>query len=101
MINAFAHSDETHLSKSENISHLLEVWYTAIPIYLIATAFLIVVTFYLTNKSFNKTFIISSAWLLLSGVLLYDSSPIISTIGIVLGLLSSALVSVFSITKSK
>lgn len=101
MLNAFAHADETHVTSGENLTHLLEVWYTAVPTYLIATALLVVLTYRLTKKSFNKTFVVGAGWLLISGVLLYDLSPVISTIGIVFGLLSSAIISLLSLTKTK
>lgn len=101
MIDLFAHSEEKHISTSENLLHLLEVWYTAIPIYLFITFVVIAGTFYISKKSFTATFVIGAGWLLVSGVLLYDLSPAASAIGIVLGLLISAVTSLMSLTKTK
>ena len=101
MINYFAHAEELHSSNSESIKHLLELWYSAIPIYLFAFTIVAMLTYYISRKSISAVYIVSSAFLLISGVLLYDLSPVVSTIAIVVGLFSSMAITFLGIGKKK
>lgn len=86
-----AHATETHIDANESLTHLLETWYTALPIYLIVSIIIFFLAFTLSKKSINTSFITLSFWFLATGIMLYDTSPIISTVGVVVGLLSSAI----------
>lgn len=99
MFKLMAHATETHVDKTESFLHLLEIWYTSIPLYLIATFVIYAVMFFISNKSVNVAFIAMAFWFLATGVMLYDVAPIISTIGIVLGLLSSGIFSFGGLSK--
>lgn len=99
MFKYLAHASEIHTDTKDNMVHLLEVWYTSIPIYLISTALIFTIIFYASKKSVNTAFIVTSFWFLATGVMLYDTSPVISTIGIVLGLLTSAIFSFGGLNK--
>lgn len=99
MLNIFAHAEELHKSNTESIKHLMELWYSAIPIYLLIFGIVVFATYYVSKKSIQTVYIVSSAFLLISGVLLYDLSPIVSTLAIVVGLFGSMAIAFLGISK--
>lgn len=99
MYTYFAHATEKHIDYKESAIHLLETWYTAMPLYIIVTLGIFFMAYYLSKKSINTSFVILSFWFLASGIMLYDVAPMVSAIGIVLGLLVSALFAVGGLNK--
>jgi hypothetical protein len=99
MYTNLAHATEKHIDYKESTIHLLETWYTAIPLYIIVTLGIFFITYYLSKKSINTSFVIISFWFLTTGIMLYDIAPTVSAIGIILGLLTSAIFAVGGLNK--
>lgn len=99
MLNFFAHADELHKSNAENLKHLMELWYSALPIYILIFSAIVLAAYYISKKSAQTVYIVSSVFLLISGVFLYDLSPIVSTVAIIVGLFGSMAIAFLGISK--
>lgn len=84
MINLFAHAGEAHETSGESLLHYLEVWYIALIVFVVVT-YVLVTLLYMLNKSLGKTLTVMMAVYLVAGVGLYEKSPVISILSIIIG----------------
>jgi len=81
----FAHAGEVHVDKAESTSHLLNTWYTALPLALVTVVLVGVLAYYLFQKSKSSAFLAVNVALLAIGVFAYTRSPVVSVLSLSLG----------------
>lgn len=89
MVRLIAHVGEVHSNAGENTTHWLESWYLALPLFILIVIGFGSLVYLLSRRSVATTYLSVVAVLLVSGVLFYDKSPIISVISIAIGLFGS------------
>lgn len=100
MLDLLAHAGETHESSSESTSHLLESWYVALPLFLLAVAGIATIVYVLSKRSLAATYLAVVAIFLVSGIFLYDKSAVISVMSLTIGLFGSVIVVLTSLAKT-
>ena len=86
MINYFAHAGEVHQSAANAATHsLIDQWYIQLPIFVVALCFVVLITYWLSRKSYAVTNITLLIVLFIVGVGSYSKSSAISIFALSLG----------------
>ncbi len=99
MISFFAHAGEAHASSTESAVHWLSTWYIALPLFLLGTALVAALVYFASKRSMAATYLSVVGIFLVSGIFLYDKSPVVSTVALASGLFGSVLVVLTSLSK--
>jgi formate-dependent nitrite reductase membrane component NrfD len=97
ILQYFAHAGEDHATATEATNHMLQEWYIALPLFLLALVGVAAITYMLTKKSKPVTYLVITGILLISGIFAYTIAPIISIVSLAVGMAMTLVLVLFSL----
>jgi len=101
MITLFAHAGETHSEGIEAVAHYVAPWYFAIPAFIFVVAAIGYLVWLIGGKDLGKVLVIEAGLLLIIGFGLFNISPIVSAIAIILGMFTAGFLALAGLSAGK
>jgi O-antigen/teichoic acid export membrane protein len=86
----FAHAEEIHTSTFEELLHYATPWYLALPLFIMVSIIIGYLAWLVGGRKPGTVMLIEAIFLLVSGFMLANISPLVSALAIVVGLLLAA-----------
>ncbi len=98
LLTLFAHAGEEHADSAESLAHTISPWYITLPLFLLLLATVGYITWVLSKKNLGTTLMVLSGVMLISGIALYEISPLISALSIIGGIVIAGFLALASLS---